>query len=106
LPNHCSPCKRVAARKHEGDIDIIVTCFWHWQFYIDAKGRGVDIIVRITGEPISEPIASERASALHPFVIPTGIVNIIEVVVLRGGGDVEIREIIRSCLWAKFVQNV
>ena len=26
-PNQCSACKRVAARKHEGGINIIVTCF-------------------------------------------------------------------------------
>ncbi len=93
-------------RKHEGDIDIIVICFWRWQFYIDAKGWGVNLIVRIAGEPISEPIASERTPALHPFVIPTGIVNIIEVVMLRGGGDVKIWEFIRSCLLAKFVEHV
>jgi len=43
---------------------------------------------------------------LHPFVIPTGIVNIIKIVDFWGVGDVEIREIVRSCLWAEFVENV
>ncbi len=92
---------RVATRKHEGGIDIIVTCFWHCQFYVNAKGWGGDLIVRIA----SEPIASECVSALHPFVITTGIVNIIEVVELWCVRYVKIREIIRSCLRAEFVEN-
>jgi hypothetical protein len=58
-PNHCSARKQVAMRKHEGGIDIIVTCFWRWQFYLDAKGRGGNLIICIAGEPI----ASERTSA-------------------------------------------
>ncbi len=102
LPNYCSARKRVAAGKHEGGIDIIVTCFWHWQFYVNAKGRGGELIVRIAGEPI----ASERAPALHPFVITTGIVNIIEAVELRCVRYAKVREIIRSCLRAEFVENV
>ncbi len=102
MTNYCSACKHVAARKHQGGIDVIVTCLWHWQFDVDAKGWGGDLIVPIAGEPI----ASERAQALHSFVIPTGIVNIIKIVELRGVGDVEIREIVRSCLWAEFVENV
>ena len=36
----------------------------------------------------------------------TGIVNIIEVVELRCVRDVKIREIIRSCLRAEYVENV
>ena len=87
--------------KHQGGIDIIVTCLWRWQFNVNVEGWGGDLIIRIAGEPI----ASERAPALHPFVIPTGIVNNIEIVELQGVGDVEIREIVRSCLWAKFVEN-
>ena len=102
LTDYCSACKRVATRKHQGGIDVIVTCLWHWQFDVNAERWGGDLIVRITGEPI----ASERAPALHPFVIPTGIVNIIEIVEFRDAGDVEIREIVRSCLWTEFVENV
>jgi hypothetical protein len=51
-------------------------------------------------------IASECTPLLHPFVIPTGIVNIIKIVELQGVKDVEIREIIRSCFWARFVENI
>jgi len=87
---------------HQEDIDVIVTCLWRWQFDVNAEGWGGGLIIRIVGEPI----ASERAPALHPFVILTCIVNIIEIVELQGVGDVEILEIIRSCLWAKFVENV
>ena len=94
--------KRVAAREHQGSIDVIVTCLWRWQFDVNAEGWGGDLIIRIAGEPI----ASERALALHPFVIPTGIVNIIEIVEFRSVGDVEIREIVWSCLWVEFVENV
>ena len=99
LTDYCSACKRVATRKHQGGIEVIVTCIWRWQFDINAKGWGEDLIVHIAGEPN----ASKRALALHPFVIPTGIVNIIEWVEFQGVGDVEIREIIRCCLWSKFL---
>jgi len=100
--NCCSTCKRVTAREHQGSIDVIVTCLWSWQFDVNAEGWGRDLIIRIAGEPI----ASERAPALHPFVIPTGIVNIIQIVEFRSVGDIGIREIVRSCLWAEFVKNV
>ena len=89
-------------RKHQGSIFVIVACLWCWQFDVNTEGWGENLIVHIAGEPI----ASEHVPALHPFVIPTGIVNIIEIVEFRGVGDVEIREIVRSCLWTEFVENV
>ena len=76
---HCSTCKGVAARKHEGGIDVIFTCFPHRQNDVDAKERGGDLIIRIVGELISKPVSCERAPAHHSFVILTSIVNIIKV---------------------------
>jgi hypothetical protein len=70
----------------------------------DAKRWGGDFIIHIAGKLISEPVSCKRVPAHHPFVIPT--VNIIEVVMLWDVGDVEVREVIRSCFWAKFVLNV
>ncbi len=96
--------KRVAARKHKGGIDVIVTCFWRWQNDVNAKRRGGDFIIRIAGKLTSEPVSWERAPARQPFIILT--INIIEVVMLWGVGDVKVREVIRSCFWAKFFLNV
>ena len=103
MVNHSLVCKRVATGKHEGGVDIIVICLWRRQFAVDAEGWGREFIVRIAGEAIGKPISCECAPALHPFVIPTGIIDIIKVVVLR---DVEIREIIRGSFGTKFVLNV
>ena len=73
---------------------------------MDAKGWGGDLIIHIASEPISEPISCERVPALHPFVIPTRVVHVIKVVMLWSVRNGEIREIIRSCLGAKFAQNI
>jgi hypothetical protein len=106
LANHSPAHKRIATREHEGGIDIIVICLWRWQFTNDTEGWGRGFVVHIAGEAIGKPISCERAPALHPFVILTGIIDIIEVVVLRSVGDVEIRKIIRGCFGTKFVLNV
>ena len=106
LANHSPARKCIATGEYERGIDIIVICLWCQQFAVNTEGWGRGFVVCIAGEAIGKPISCKLAPALHPFVIPTGIIDIIEVVVLRSVGDVEIQKIIRGCFRTKFVLNV